>query len=369
MSIQRLGNRLAIVIFSSFFVVLEQVGASAVVGILLAFCVSCIGLYTVRRRIVLVVAGCYVLASVGYPTLILIYPVIIYELMDLWRDEAIHSWAVGMFVFMAVMGLLHVGDFSTPVIVGELLVMMLAIWQNITGYQYESVRERLVTTRDDSTELEIKLKHENQFLLEKQDSDIYAATLKERNRIAREIHDNVGHMLSRAILMTGALLAVSKEEGMKEGLRGLKDCLDEAMTDIRESVHDLHDESVDLEQEVRNLMKDMEGYQLRLEYDMSKHIPREIKYCILAIVKESLSNIMKHSSGDCVQIILVEHPSFYKLSVEDNGCCDAGDISAGGIGLYNIKDRVESLSGTWNITAEKTGFQVYVSLPKQIEMR
>lgn len=364
---QRLGNRLAIVIFSSFFAVMERISASAVIGILLAFCVSCIGLYTGRRRIVLATAGCYLLASMGYPFLILIYPAIIYELIDLLREEATHLWAVGMCAMAAVMVLLHIGDFSSVVMVGELVVMALAIWLNVIGYQYESVRDRLITTRDAGAELEIKLKNENQILLEKQDSDIYAATLKERNRIAREIHDNVGHMLSRAILMTGALLAVSKEESMKEGLRGLKDCLDEAMTSIRESVHDLHDESVDLEQAVRNLMKDMEGYQIRLEYDMSKHIPREIKYCIIAIVKESLSNIIKHSSGDCVQIVLVEHPSFYKLAVEDNGYCDEEERSVGGIGLYNIKDRVESLSGTCNITAEKTGFRVYVSLPKQIE--
>jgi signal transduction histidine kinase len=43
--------------------------------------------------------------------------------------------------------------------------------------------------------------------MEKQDYEIYLATLRERNRIAREIHDNVGHMLSRSILQIGALKA------------------------------------------------------------------------------------------------------------------------------------------------------------------
>ena len=64
----------------------------------------------------------------------------------------------------------------------------------------------LIRLRDTSTELNMALKEKNRNLLEKQDNEIYLATLKERNRIAREIHDNVGHMLSRSILQMGALL-------------------------------------------------------------------------------------------------------------------------------------------------------------------
>lgn len=45
-----------------------------------------------------------------------------------------------------------------------------------------------------------------------QDYEIYLATLKERNRIAREIHDNVGHMLTRSILQLGALSVINKDE-------------------------------------------------------------------------------------------------------------------------------------------------------------
>ena len=62
--------------------------------------------------------------------------------------------------------------------------------------------------------------------------DIHAATLKERNRIAREIHDHVGHMLSRSILQLGAILAINKDEKLDIPLRGLKDSLDTAMNNI-----------------------------------------------------------------------------------------------------------------------------------------
>lgn len=71
-------------------------------------------------------------------------------------------------------------------------------------------------------------------------------TLRERNRIAREIHDNVGHMLSRSILQMGALITIHKEEPLHGQLAGVGETLNQAMNSIRESVHDLHDESIDL---------------------------------------------------------------------------------------------------------------------------
>ena len=57
--------------------------------------------------------------------------------------------------------------------------------------------------------------------MEKQDYEIYLATLRERNRIAREIHDNVGHMLSRSILQMGALITIHKEEPLHGQLAGV----------------------------------------------------------------------------------------------------------------------------------------------------
>ena len=58
-----------------------------------------------------------------------------------------------------------------------------------------------------------------------QDYEIYLATLKERNRIAREIHDNVGHMLTRSILQLGALSVINKDETVGEAINDLSGTL------------------------------------------------------------------------------------------------------------------------------------------------
>ena len=87
----------------------------------------------------------------------------------------------------------------------------------------------------------------NQALIEKQNADIHAATLSERNRIAREIHDNVGHMLTRSLLQVGALKVIAGDDSLDEPLTELQNTLNTAMTNVRTSVHDLHDDAIDLE--------------------------------------------------------------------------------------------------------------------------
>ena len=215
-------------------------------------------------------------------------------------------------------------------------------------------------------ETELILKEKNRHLLESQNDQIYIATLKERNRIAREIHDNVGHMLSRSILQVGALLAICKDDTLKPHLNTLKETLDTAMTSIRNSVHDLHDESIDLQHSLCNLTENFAFCPVHLDCEISKHLPKEIKYCFLTIVKEALNNTMKHSNASKITIKVKEHPAFYQLLVEDNGTIGADKkplADSSGMGLLNMKERVHSLNGIIHIRTED-GFRIFVSVPK-----
>ena len=102
--------------------------------------------------------------------------------------------------------------------------------------------------------------------------------MRERNRIAREIHDNVGHVLSRSILMTAACKTINKNDALDPLLGNLEESLNGAMNSIRSSVHDLHDDAVDLEDAIKGLVKDFTFCPVKLTYDMSRQIPREVKY-------------------------------------------------------------------------------------------
>ena len=199
--------------------------------------------------------------------------------------------------------------------------------------------------------------------LSKQNYEIYAATLRERNRIAREIHDNVGHLLSRTILLTGAAKTVNQDKNMESLLEGLDTSLNSAMNSIRSSVHNLHDESETLREITEGIIKDFEN--CTMEYDMSEIIPNKIKYCFAAIIKEALSNVIKHSNATAVKIVLREHPALYQLCIEDNGKgYSEKEADSKGIGLKNMQERVTSLGGTLQING-KNGFRIFAVIPKQ----
>jgi signal transduction histidine kinase len=170
-------------------------------------------------------------------------------------------------------------------------------------------------------------------------------------------------MLTRSILQMGALLTIHKEEPLQGQLSAVNDTLNEAMNNIRESVHDLHNESLDLRQTIAEAVDELKGRcEIAMEYDMTEQVPRNVKYCFVAIVKEAVANVIKHSNADQLTVILREHPGFYQMSIEDNGTQIRRNENPG-IGLTNMTDRVEALHGTIRFLTEK-GFRILISIPK-----
>lgn len=247
----------------------------------------------------------------------------------------------------------------TPVAVA--LLVALAVHLEHGDRQNLQLKEELKVLHDNQTEKDMIQKEHDRMLMENQNNMIYMATLKERNRIAREIHDNVGHTLTRSILQLGAIKAINTEPVLKKPLEDLHGSLGDAMTNIRKSVHDLHDESIDLESSIRQLTEGISALDIHVDYDMSNTIPKDIKYSFIAITKEAVSNAVKHSKGDTLDILLREHPGFYQLIVKDNGT----DIKINntGIGLANITDRVNAMKGTLKISTDN-GFKLLITVAK-----
>ena len=327
-------------------------------------------------NIIPVLAGSFVifgLCSLWFSDLLLFFPLLLYqtlsaELFPLAVAE-LPLWGFLVFQinrFPAVLCLLGIFGF----------VLSFFLW--LYAGKYQTLYQDFHQIRDDSEEHALLLSEKNKALLEKQDYEIYAATLRERNRIAREIHDNVGHVLSRSILMTAACKTINKNDALDPLLGNLEESLNGAMNSIRSSVHDLHDDAVDLEDAIKGLVKDFTFCPVNLTYDMSRQIPREVKYSLISITKEGLSNVMRHSNADSVDILLREHPALYQLCIEDNGTPEneIPDIqtgsdsnkaknTSGGMGLSNIRDRAKALGGTVQITQEN-GFRIFVTIPKSV---
>ena len=94
-----------------------------------------------------------------------------------------------------------------------------------------------------------------------------------------------------------------------------------------------------------------------------RNYKKKIKYCFIAVIKEALSNIMKHSDATEASVIAREHPAFYQLIVRDNGKVKDFDPDKG-LGIRSMIDRVNSLNGNINIMTEN-GFEIFISVPRK----
>ena len=312
------------------------------------------------------------------PESIVLFPVIFY---DAARSRNYIGAGLGIISFINVW--MTDKTISEYVMLYILAVSGLAVYLSVKSETLYVARREHRRLRDDSQEKSEKLRDQNREILLARDSEVHNAQLSERNRIAREIHDNVGHMLSRALLQMGALLAIHKEEPIHSELESVRETLDTAMNNIRSSVHDLHDESIDMVSSLTELAKPLEeNYHLNLDIDISDDMQRPVKYAIIGIVKECISNIIKHSKNTNVDIRLQEHPSMYQLVVHDygekrkaeaaggntketdgNDDMKTKDSAGAGMGLENIRNRAQSVGGTCNITDEN-GFRVFVTIPR-----
>lgn len=269
----------------------------------------------------------------------------------------------GRYLWLTKLQDIILNDILEVVLLMAFAIMLSYFTEQLLGYQM-----KLHSMRDASMEHDMLMEQMNHQLIEKQNAQIYNATLKERNRIAREIHDNVGHMITRSILQVGAIGVINTDEKLKAPISDLKSTLDTAMDSMGKSVHDLYDESVDLRQALAKLKPTDSAFAFSLEYDCEDDVPRDVKYAFIAIAKEAVNNAVKHSNGDEIRIIVREHPAFYQLEIMDNGTsADERRLSGetgDGIGIKNIKERVAAIGGIMRIKADD-GFRIFVTLMKK----
>ena len=204
------------------------------------------------------------------------------------------------------------------------------------------------------------------------------AHLSERTRIARDIHDNVGHLLTRAIMQiqAGRVVAQSKgDQSTEQILDDVGKTLDAAMTTIRRSVHDLEDEGTDFASQMEDASS--EASMGRLKVDLNNGIetaPAPVCRCLATIVREALTNTVRHSSARSAQVILRDLPAFWQMVVQDDGGIqhsqpDSSPIKEPGLqrgmGLADMEARARALGGTANSGPNRQGWKVFVSLPKE----
>lgn len=330
-----------------------------------------VAFYTLDSRVhpfVNMVMGILMVLQDGFITML---PLFIYECFwgifkKDYRETACITGAFIIYVLSCMIRgysyVIELADRNVILFAAIVFSMLLGIYLSHNTTIILRLKKEKLKIRDDSEELRQVMTAKNRLMREQQDNNITMATLKERNRIAREIHDNVGHLLSRSLLQVGALRTIYKEEPLSESLMLLQETLNESMTNVRNSVHDLHNESFDLHKAVNELIGKHPNFSVNFDYDMSDSVPRQIKYCFFSIITEAFQNADKYSTGDRVEILVREHPGIYQAVFWDNG--QNSSIKETGIGLHNMQSRVDELGGTLVITNDN-GFRIFISIPKK----
>lgn len=341
--------------------------ASYIIMVVTSIILSSLSYFFLNKYFTLITSGIYAIISFAAPTFITMLPLILYNVAYF---QGYHKFII-IIIFIASL-LYNCIPFNALLFFTVLLGMATAYYIQFIQERYNKLLSESHKIRDATTENNIILHDRNKALLEKQDYEIYNATLKERNRIAREIHDNVGHLLSRSILLTGVLETVNKDNNCTELLDNLHNSLDTAMESIRASVHNLHDDSISLKDSVDTIINNFKFCKTNVIYDMGTDVPREVKFAFIAILKEGLNNICKHSNATDVHVLLREHPAMYQLIIKDNGT-NVNNINISkymhtisansGMGIANIYSRVNMLGGSLQIHTDN-GFCIFITAPK-----
>lgn len=292
--------------------------------------------------------------SFFWPMLLIFLPA---NLRISWREEVIWSWGL----IVLVIPFFQDGYSSSE----HLLIFCLSCFAILLawrGKKQMELEEAFLQLKDDSWEKQELLKQKNQELIQSQETFIDLEISEERNRIARDIHDNVGHLLSSAIIQLGAIEAINQADSLKEPLTQLKVTIHTGMDNIRESVHDLHETSLSFRKGLDFLIADFQFCEVTLRGNIPENLTQEQDRTLLMVMKEALANVMKHSNATNVTLSFNELPAFYRLQILDNGTL--AKKSGSGIGLKSMQQRLEKIGGQMHLSQTPNHFMIHVILPK-----
>jgi signal transduction histidine kinase len=201
----------------------------------------------------------------------------------------------------------------------------------------------------------------------------------ERRRIARELHDSAGQLLT-ALAMNISVVQNETHKLSPEAAKRIEDnasLLEQLSTEIRTMSHLLHPPLLDeiglssaLEWYVEGFAK-RSGIEASLELpeDMGR-LPGDMEIAIFRAVQECLTNIHRHSGSRSCSVKVSEDKNHFRVEIRDAGKGIPKDkqpsltSSSGGVGLRGMQERIRQLGGTLEIKSTNAGTVVMVSLPR-----
>jgi len=195
--------------------------------------------------------------------------------------------------------------------------------------------------------------------------------VEERNRIARDIHDTIGHGLTGTIMgleMVQVLLDDDIDRA-KEIISNLKDSSRENLVRVREVVNTLNPNE-NISKGLESIEELICSFKAKSNVDIDFNIHGDViktnpntNIVLYRIIQEGLTNAIRHGHADKILIVLKYDKKFIELIIKDNGV-GVDDINKG-FGLKSMEDRVFSLGGTITFMS-KDGFSILANIPLEV---
>jgi len=222
--------------------------------------------------------------------------------------------------------------------------------------------------RDEQTQL--ALETANRKLTEYATQAEELATMRERNRLAREIHDNLGHYLTvvnTQIEAARTVLDTDRERSIYL-LERAQALTKDGLTEIRRSVAALRSAPVEqrpLSDAIRALLSEYGASGLKLEYQVEGEqlpISETVEQVLYRAAQEGLTNLHRHARATAAELRLIFRKDQVSLFLHDNGIGSANPTT--GFGLLGVQERVKLIGGRVTIeTAPGAGFLLHVEVP------
>jgi signal transduction histidine kinase len=204
------------------------------------------------------------------------------------------------------------------------------------------------------------------------------AASSERNRLAREIHDGLGHFLTAIHVQIRAAAAVMPDDPSRaaNALEKAQDLAQEALKDIRRSVGALRGEDMlyrPLPDMIETLLQESRAAGVVSGLNVQgapRRLSQQGELTLFRAVQEGLTNVRKHSLASRVDITLEYCPELARVIIQDNGVGAAteaatGDQDQAGFGLFGLRERVQLLGGSFSVqTSSQSGFRLEIDIPE-----
>lgn len=199
---------------------------------------------------------------------------------------------------------------------------------------------------------------------------------EERRRIARELHDSLGQLLTAARINID--LCLSSPNTSSDLLNEVKTLLDRCLTETRTLSHLLHPPLLDEAGLDSALHWYVEGFAKRsgIHVDLQvppdlKRLPSSVEIATFRVLQESLTNVHRHSGSHSVEVRLRCSDELVTLEVQDHGKGFGPEILRSsqktgfhvGVGLAGIRERVTELGGELSISSGQQGTLIRVFIP------